>query len=272
MAPCRWALWGFIALAGAPASAQERPQKAIGYSDTPMLPGTRWHVHDGQRPQPRVVEPGAFRAAVPPSDAVVLFDGRDLSAWRSESGAPSGWVLADGAMIVPARGVPGGGDAFTRQEFGDFQLHLEWATPETPVGDGQERGNSGVYLMGLYELQVLDSYQNPTYPDGQAGAIYGQFPPLVNASRKPGEWQSYDVTFTAPRFADGKVVSPAYLTAFQNGVLIQDHVALLGATGHRVVGTYKPHPAQGPLRLQDHGNPVRYRNVWIRPLRSDDRS
>ena len=246
-----------------PSVIQEKP---LGYSDTPLLPNSKWRVHDGTRPQPTVVDPGPAPAtpARPPSDAIVLFDGTDLSKWRDGKGGPARWAVQDGAMVV----VPKTGTHQTIDEFGDVQLHIEFATPAVVAGSGQDRGNSGVFLMGRYELQVLDSYNNPTYPDGQAGAIYGQFPPLVNASRPPGQWQSYDIVFTAPRFNGDTLVSPARMTVLHNGVLIQKDAVLIGGTVHRAVGTYKPHPEAGPIQLQDHGNPTKFRNSWVRRLAS----
>jgi len=245
---------------------------SFGYTDTPMLPGGKWHVHDPNRPQPEVVKPGTFstqkKPGKAPSDAIVLFNGEDLSKWRTGNGEPSGWKIEDGAMVVPPKGTANGGDIWTKEEFGDCQLHVEWATPEPPKGQSQERGNSGIFFFGIYELQVLDCYENKTYPDGQAAALYGQQPPLVNASRKAGDWQVYDIAFTAPRFKDGKLESPAYVTIFHNGVLVQNHVALLGATGHRSLAAYSPHAAKGPLNLQDHNDPVRFRNIWVRPLKA----
>ena len=254
--------------------AADGEKKPIGYQDTPMLPGGKWHVHDGLRPQPTVVTPGTFSTAEqpgkPPSDAIVLFDGTDLSKWKDSKGNSSGWILKDGAMQVPPRGTPNGGEISTRDEFGDCQLHIEFATPNPPKGDSQGRGNSGIFFFGRYEFQVLDSYQNPTYPDGQAAALYGQSPPLVNASRPPGEWQVYDIVFIAPRFKEGKLESPAYITAFHNGVLVHNRKEMLGATGHRTLAKYTPHGEKGPIRMQDHGDPVRYRNIWLRPLKDYD--
>ena len=256
-----------------PSYAADHPAP-VGYTDTPMLPGGKWHVHDPERPQPRVVTPGTFstpeQPGKPPSDAIVLFDGTDVSKWRTADGKPCGWKVEDGVMIVPPAKTPGGGDTFTKEEFGDCQLHVEFATPNPPKGDSQGRGNSGVFLMGLYEFQVLDSYNNRTYADGGAASLYGQWPPLVNASRPPGEWQVYDIVFTAPRFKDGKVETPAYITAFHNGVLVHNHAAYLGPTGHKTNPKYTPHKATGPIKLQDHGNPMRYRNLWIRPLKDSD--
>jgi hypothetical protein len=206
--------------------------------------------------EPVVVDPG--EVGRPPSDAIVLFDGRDLSQWRNAEN----WIVKDGAAIV---GV-GAGGITTKRAFGDCQLHLEWATPLVVEGSGQGRGNSGVYLQEHYEIQVLDSYQNKTYPDGMAGAVYGQYVPLVNASRKPGEWQSYDIIFRAPRFdPNGKLLEPAFVTVLYNGVLVQDHVEIKGDTGGEKPA-YAPHAAKMPLHLQDHECPVRYRNIWIREL------
>lgn len=242
----------------------------LGYSDTPMLPGGKWHVHDGARPQPPVVTPGTFSTpqtpGMPPSDANVLFDGRDLSKWQTDKGDPAPWKVESGAMVVTA----GTGAIRTKEEFGDCQLHVEWASPSPAKGTGQDRGNSGVFLMSRYEIQVLDSYQSQTYPDGQASAIYGQFPPLVNASRPPGEWQTYDIVFTAPRFKDGAVETPATATVFHNGIVVHNRTALLGSTVHRALGAYTPHPATAPIALQDHSHPVRYRNIWIRALQGYD--
>lgn len=237
-----------------------RPQDShpIGYKDTPLLPDGKWHVHDPDRPTPAVVTPGTGGA--PPSDALVLFDGKSLAAWKSGD-KDAAWKLVDGAMEVN-----GTGTIETRESFGDIQLHLEWRAPEKPESESQGRGNSGVFLMGMYEIQVLDSFENRTYADGQAAALYGQRPPLVNACRKPGEWQSYDIFFKAPRFDGQKLASPAVVTVVQNGVLVQNAEAFLGATRHREVATYSAHAPTGPLALQDHGNPVRYRNIWVRRL------
>lgn len=247
---------------------------SIGYEDTPLLPGGQWHVHDARRPQPTVVTPGTVSTpdapGRPPSDAVILFDGSDLSAWRTASGEPAGWLVENGYMQVPPRGTTGGGDIWTREEFGDCQLHVEWATPNPPSGSSQGRGNSGIFLFGRYEIQVLDSYENPTYADGNAGAIYGQYPPLVNASREPGAWQTYDIVFTAPRFEGDHVAAPAYLTLIHNGVVLHAHTALMGGTTHKRSPQYAAHGGWGPLKLQDHGDPVRYRNLWVRRLKSYD--
>ena len=221
----------------------------------------QWSIHDMDRPPPPVVDPGS--AGRPPSDAIVLFGGEDLSQWRMKGGEPAKWKVDAGYVEI----VPGSGDLVTTRAFGDCQLHLEWATPAPAKGEGQDRGNSGVFLMGRYEVQVLDSYRRRTYADGQAAAIYGQFPPLVNASRAPGEWQEYDIIFHRPRFEkDGQLVSPARVTVFHNRVLVHDDVELAGATAHQAKATYTAHPDRLPLLLQDHGNPVRYRNLWVREL------
>lgn len=212
------------------------------------------------KPAPAVVDPG--RPGRPPSDAVVLFDGADLSAWRGRDGAPP-WKVADGALTVR----PGAGNLTTKQAFGDVQLHVEWRAPAEVVGQSQGRGNSGVFLMGLYEVQVLDSWQNPTYVNGQAASVYKQHVPLVNASRAPGEWQTYDIIFTAPRFTDeGALERPAAVTVLHNGVLVQNHVTLAGPTVFRGAPRYEAHADRLPLMLQDHRNEVSYRNIWIREL------
>jgi hypothetical protein len=213
--------------------------------------------------EPPVVTPGKSDRE-PPSDAVVLFDGKDLSRWKSaRDGGEAKWLVQDGYAEVVAKTGP----IATREEFGDCQLHIEWASPAAVEGEGQGRGNSGVFLMDRYEVQVLDSYENKTYAHGQAAAVYKQYAPLVNASRKPGEWQSYDIVFHAPRFnEDGRVVDRARLTVFHNGVLVQNDVELLGDTPHARPAVYIAHPPKAPLSLQDHGDKVRYRNIWIRPL------
>jgi hypothetical protein len=193
---------------------------------------------------------------------VVLFDGKSLAAWKSNKGEAAGWKVENGYLEVVAKA----GDIITREEFGDSQLHVEWRAPAPPSGNSQGRGNSGIFLLGLYEIQVLDCFDNLTYADGQAGAVYGQSPPLVNSCRPPGEWQTYDIVYTVPRFKDGKIDVPGYVTVFHNGVITQNHTQLLGATMHRVVPKLVVHGTKGPIELQDHGNPVRYRNIWIRPL------
>jgi len=223
---------------------------------------TQWGVHDSSRPRPPIVTPGEIDS-VPPSDAIVLFDGTDFSEWKScNDGGEAKWKVKDGYMEV----VPKTGDIHTRQLFGSCQLHIEWCTPEIVKGNGQGCGNSGLFLMERYELQILDSYNNVTYADGQAGAIYGQNPPQVNVCKKPGQWQTYDIIFHAPVFKDDKVVKSATITVFQNGVLVQDHWEIKGATYLKPPVRYEPHADKMPLRLQDHHNPMRFRNIWIRPL------
>lgn len=206
-------------------------------------------------PEPKVIDPGP-----PPSDAIVLFDGKDLSQWKAQGGGEAKWkLLGDGSTEVS-----GTGSIVTKESFGDCQLHVEWATPAEVKGKDQGRGNSGVYLQGRYEIQVLDSYENKTYPKGQAGAFYMQAAPLVNASRKPGEWQTYDIIFRAPKTdADGKTI-PGSFTVLHNGILVQDHTPVKGDA--TTAALFKGVTATGPLVLQDHGNPVRYRNIWLRKL------
>jgi hypothetical protein len=231
-------------------------------------PDPNWLNHDRLRPQPPVVDPGTASTPAqpgrPPSDAVVLFDGKDISQWVAMDGSPTKWIVRDGYMEC----VRGAGYIRTLQNFGDCQLHVEWAAPVPPSGNGQGRGNSGVFFgMDRYEVQVLDSHGNTTYADGSAGSIYGQYPPLVNASRPAGEWQTYDILYTAPRFdAAGKLVSPARITAFHNGVLIQHNSELTGPTSWLERAPYSAHPEKQPIAFQDHGNPVRYRNIWLREL------
>ncbi|MHB1864336.1 MAG: 3-keto-disaccharide hydrolase [Gemmatimonadaceae bacterium] len=230
---------------------------------------TRWPQHSMDRPQPPVVDPGPYVAERGrPADAVVLFDGHDLSQWRDDKGGPAKWTLGNGYFQV----APGTGTMRTAQAFGDVQLHIEWRAPTPARGEGQERGNSGVFLQGLYEVQVLDSYHSTTYPDGQAGSIYGQFPPLVNPARPPGQWNVYDIIFHRPRFdASGAVTAPARFTVFMNGVLVQDNVALSGPTANKVRPPYEKTLDRLPLGLQDHGDLVRYRNIWIRELPDQER-
>jgi hypothetical protein len=239
-----------------------------GYDDTPMQPWSKWRVHDKHRPHPIVVTPGTCGTqetpGKAPSDAVMLFDGKDLSQWENEKHGPAGWKVENGYMEV----APQSGSIVSKPEFGDCQVHVEWCAPNPPTGADQGRGNSGVFLMGLYEVQVLDNYENPTYADGGAGAIYGQFPPMVNANRKPGEWQTYDIIFEAPVFdAAKKVTRPAYVTVIFNGVVVQNHQEIMGDGTWRKVATYSYHGPSGPLKLQAHNNPVRYRNIWVRPIK-----
>ena len=203
--------------------------------------------------EPTLVDPDGSDGV--PSDAIVLFDGKTLDAW--DGGEK--WIIEDGAATTA------GGSISTKQKFGDCQLHLEFATPSEVKGSGQGRGNSGVYLMGRYEVQVLDSYENTTYYDGQCAAIYKQTPPIVNACRKPGEWQTYDIIFTAPRFnEDRSVKTPGYVTVLQNGILVQNHFELQGKTSYVAPPSYSKHPEKEPLSLQFHGNKTRFRNIWIR--------
>lgn len=233
------------------------------------VPVIKWKPGDHNRPQPAVVTPGEpstqVHAGTAPSDAVQLFNGKDLSAWQQRDGKPIAWKLGNGYFEV----APGAGDVVTKQSFGDCQLHVEWATPNPVHGKDQEPGNSGVYLQSLYEIQVLESSRNKTYPDGQAGAIYCQYPPLVNPARPPGEWQTYDIVFHGPRFAaDAKLLDPATITLLFNGVLVQDHTMPTGPTDYMKRPPYKDTRAKLPLLLQDHGQPVRYRNIWIRELKA----
>ncbi|HTS36734.1 MAG TPA: DUF1080 domain-containing protein [Candidatus Solibacter sp.] len=227
----------------------------------------KWKIHDPNRPLPPIVEPGTSstqdKAGTPPSDATVLFDGKDLSRWVDKDNKPAKWKVENGYMEV----APGTGNISSRDSFGDCQLHVEFAEPSPAHGESQERGNSGVFLQGLYEVQVLDSYENQTYADGQASAVYGQYPPLVNASRPPAQWQSYDIIFHRAHFKDGKLTHPARVTVLHNGLLVQDNVELTGPTAHGERPPYKPGPDKGPLQLQDHEFPVRFRNIWIRELK-----
>lgn len=224
----------------------------------------RWRQHDIRRPKPPIVEPaeGAV-ASKPPAAAVVLFDGSNLDAWKSSSGGPARWRVKEGYFET----FPGSGQIETKSKFGDIQLHLEWASPSPPRGKGQDRGNSGVFLMGQFEIQVLDSYQADTYADGQAGAIYGEYPPLFNASRPPGEWQTYDLAFRRPRFGPGgKLIEPARVTLFHNGILVQNNEEPFGPTSWLKWLPYTDEGERGAIALQDHNHPVRYRNIWLREL------
>ncbi len=226
-----------------------------------------WGVHDMNRPQPKVVTPGTFsttdKPGQPPSDAIVLFDGKDLSKWISaKNGGKADWLVKDGYMEA----TPSKGDIQTREEFGDCQLHVEWASPTVVKGSGQGRGNSGIFLMGLCEIQVLDCYNNPTYADGMASSIYGVNPPMVNPLQPPGVFQVYDIVFRRPIFKDGKLIDPGHVTVFVNGVLTQDASPLEGPTGHMKRTAHAPFPDKGPIKLQDHGDLVKFRNIWYRPL------
>jgi Domain of Unknown Function (DUF1080) len=225
-----------------------------------------WPQHSRERPKPPVVAPGVPTDGRPPSDAVVLFDGTSLAKWTHKDDVAPKWRVVDGAFEV----VRGTGTLTTRDSFGDVQLHIEWRSPAPAVGRDQDRGNSGVFFGGgRYEVQVLDSYASDTYADGQAAALYGQFPPMVNASRPPGQWQSYDIIYLRPRFrADGSVLSPARFTVLHNGVLVHHDVALVGPTANGSRPPYEAHDDRLPISLQDHGHPVRFRNIWLRNLES----
>ena len=242
---------------GAAAWAIEVGQKP----DTPKLPGVDYVVHDGTRPQPVKVA-GAKAVAIPaPADAKVLFDGKSLDAWSHAE-----WEVKDGVMVATKKGIQ------TKESFGDCQLHLEWRVPTGRKVHGQKGGNSGVYLMGRYEIQVQESHTNETYPDGQAGAMYGQFPPRVNPSAPQGEWQSYDIVFTAPKYKDGKVESPAMITVLHNGVVVHLNQPFYGPTMHKKLSSYPAnHPAKAPISLQFHGDPIEYRNIWVRELGEYDK-
>lgn len=256
---------GTAAILIAAAVSVSTQQPKIGYDDTPMQPNGKWHIHDGARPQPKMVTPGAGPGGAPADATVLLGGGADAGAWQMADGKPVTWPMKDG-VLQSAKGM-----IETKAQFTDFQLHVEFATPKEVKGDGQGRGNSGVFLLGVFEVQVLDSYQNPTYPDGQAAAMYGQYPPLVNASRPPGDWQTYDILFTAPRFtASGTLDKPAVVTVIHNGIVVHNATPFLGPTEHKIIGKYTPASAKGPIRLQDHGNPVHFRNIWIRPIKGYD--
>ncbi len=231
-----------------------------GYTDTPVIPGQKWRVHDANRPRPKVVKAGPSKTLgmKPPKGAVVLFDGTDTSQWSHNK-----WKVEKGYMEV----TRGSGQLNTKQKFGSIKLHLEFATPKEVKGSSQGRGNSGVFFCGQYEVQVLDSYNNISYADGQCAAIYGQHPPRVNACRPPGEWQTYDIEFRAPKFGkDGKVTRAAVLTVIHNGVKVHDQRELIGPSGHKSVKSYKKH-GPGSIGLQDHGNPMRFRNIWVVELK-----
>jgi len=250
------------------AGAQQKKGADLGFTDTPILPGMKWHVHDPDRPHPKTITPGTSPGA-PPSDAIVLFDGKDLSKWVQRDGdheIEPKWKVSDGYFEVGAHT----GGLYTREKFGDCQLHVEWSSPAEVRGTSQGRGNSGVLLMSRYEIQVLDAWDNPTYADGQASAIYGQFPPLVSAPRRPGEWNTYDIVFEAPHFEGERLTKPAYFTVFYNGVIVHNRKESMGPMVYRQVAHYTPHPAEESLMLQDHNNPVRYRNIWIRRLKGYD--
>lgn len=272
----------FVALAASlaaqqpPAASKPKPprQEMVGddirgYSDTPQIPGQKWKVHDMERPRPVKVTPPPLVSVLPPSDAIVLFDGKDLSQWvtRGRGGVTEPrWKVENGYIEI----VPRTGRLVTKERFGDCQLHVEWMIPKEARGTGQNRGNSGVELMTRYEIQVLESNENLTYADGGAGAIYGVWAPLVNPARPQGEWNAFDIIFEAPKFDGDKVVKPAYATVFFNGVLVHHRRPFLGTTVWRRVPQYRAHEPEEPLSLQDHNQPVRYRNIWIRRLTLPD--
>ncbi len=241
------------------AEAQEGPNWHKGL---PKQHKSKWLVHDLKRPKPKVVnQAGSLGSA--PSDAIVLFDGKDLSQWTKGKGKPAAWAVKDGYAELNHTG-----NIRTKKEFGDCQFHIEWRAPAKPRGVSQARGNSGIFFMGLYEVQIMDSYQNATYADGSAASIYGQHPPLVNATRKPGEWQVYDIVFRKPRFTDGKVSEPGRFTVFHNGVLVQHNTESFGETVWRRAAKYSRAVEKGPISIQDHGDrqKVAFRNIWIREL------
>jgi hypothetical protein len=259
------------------AAAQQSPQPAkpkgyrtspTGYSDTPVIPGQTWKVHDIDRPKPVLVTPGP-NPGDPPSDAVVLFNGKDLSQWynqgkgsRKGQNAPAQWKVGNGYFECVGKT----GDLVSKAKFGDAQFHIEWSAPTVINGDSQWRGNSGIAIMGRYEIQVLDSWQNPTYADGQAGAIYGWYPPLVNPCRRPGEWNVYDIFWQSPKFEGSKLLKPAYVTVVFNGVLVHHHQEVGGPMAHKVVRSYEAHAPEESLVLQDHDTIPRFRNIWARRL------
>jgi len=252
-----------------------KPEPIEGFRDTPLIPATKWHIHDPDRPQPPVVTPAAsFSQGAPaPSDAEVLFDGKDLSKWQNDRGQDAPWTVKDGYMEPAARqGIR------TKGKWADFQLHVEFSTPNPPHGTGQGRGNSGVLINNMYEVQVLDSYQDKTYADGQCAAIYGQSPPLVNAAKPPGEWQTYDIIFESPRWNDkGEVEKKAVMTVLHNGVVVQNHYELIGGTDGingqvpwRTAAKYTQHPPEVFVELQYHNSTTHYRNIWVRKLGERD--
>ena len=262
-----------VTAADQPKARKKNRTAPLGYEDTPKLPDQPWRVHDLKRPRPRMVNPGTpstlQKPGIPPADAVVLFDGKDLSKWdgvlKGKIVAPP-CIVKNGYMEIPSDDVT----LQTKEKFGDAQIHIEWMAPPVIDGTSQWRGNSGILIMGRYEIQVLDSYDNPTYADGQAGSIYGQWPPLVNASRKPGEWQMYDIIFDAPRFENGKLAKPAFVTVLHNGVVLHHRKEIIAPMAHRIVKPYEPHNPEEPFALQNHDTAVRYRNIWIRRLTGYD--
>jgi hypothetical protein len=290
--PCALAAVFCLPLISSPAQPAAVPAAASpaghleGFTDTSMLPGGKWHQHDPNRPQPDIVTPGATfsQGAPPPSDAEVLFDGKDLSKWQGGQGKDLDWKLRDAAWKVQDGYLevtpPKGEDIRTRGKWSDFQLHIEWAAPTPPSGHGQARGNSGILINNMYEVQVLDSYQDKTYPDGQAGALYGQMPPLVNASKPAGEWQTYDIIWESPRWNDkNELIQKACVTVIFNGVVVQHRTEYIGSTdgiggsvAYKAPSFYKQHDPAVFIELQNHNsNPVRFRNIWIRDLHLKER-
>lgn len=233
----------------------------IGHKpDTPKLPDVPYVVHDGTRPEPPVVSGATCVSIAPPSDAIVLFDGKNLDAW-SEEGKPAPWEIKDGIMVAAKA------DITSKESFGAIQIHLEWRVPAGRKVDGQNGGNSGIFFMSQFEVQILQSHNNRTYPDGIATALYGQHPPMVNATAPQGEWQSYDITFTPPVSENGKVKTPAFVTIMHNGVITQNHQSYYGPSKYRTTEPYPENfPETGPLKLQYHGDPIEFRNIWLRPL------
>jgi len=262
LVPSLLGIVAFLGTASTPAVAADlsyaRDGSGVyGYKDTPKLPWCDYLVHDCDRPAPKRIDTGkAGPPQAPPSDAIVLFDGRGLSAWE-----PTDWKVIDGCLETVGASM-----LKTRAEFGDYQLHLEWMAPNPPSGEWYNRGNNGVMLMGVFEIQIFDYWTEKIYPDGQAAAVYGQTPPLVNATRPPGEWQVFDICFTAPVFEGSKLIAPARVTMFHNGVLVHLNTPIYGETGHRIVPEYKLKVSRGPLALGGHNCPVRFRNIWLRPL------
>ncbi len=261
LASHRWLVVAWLAAEAASSGAdllKARDGSGVyGYKDTPVLPWCGFHVHDPDRPAPPKIHPGPAPTSSPvPADAIVLFDGRDLSRWEN-----SQWRIVDGVLEAGSEG-----NLVSKERFADCQIHLEWMAPAHFQGPWYNQGNNGVMLMGLYEIQIFDSWNEKLYPDGQAASIYGQTPPRVNSCRPPGEWQTYDIIFTAPRFESDKLIKPARVTMFHNGVLVHLEEDIRGETGHRIVPSYTRKISEGPLVLAGHGCPVRFRNVWVRRL------